>query len=284
MAVNQNGNFQEGENDILRKSSKKKVSTSTLDKIAPSSERVVAPTNIDPSAKKQADLEKRLQREITAPTVARSDVRDVQTNIPGEFRQTQRNLAQALEAQARGEGPSLAQQQLKMGSDRALSQQLAMAAQARTPAQGALAQRLAMRQAGEQQQALAGQSAMTRLAEQGQAQQLLGQVAGAARGQDLQGAGLEQQAGMANQQVDLATLLANQQATLGAEGLRNQLLGMETGLFTGQQQLDQQLDIYNASAADARAAQRAQANQAEKSAILGGLGTIASIPSIRRKL
>ena len=108
-------------------------------------------TNSAPVKDKPASLEERLQKEIVTPQVARTDVRDVQTAIPDEFRKTQQNLAQALAAQAAGQGPSLAQQQLKQGSDRALSQQLAMAAQARTPAQGALAQRLAMRQAGEQQ-------------------------------------------------------------------------------------------------------------------------------------
>lgn len=156
----------------------------------------------------------------------------VQANIPGEFRQTQLDLVAALEAQSRGEGQSIAQGQLKMASDRALSQQLALAAQSRTPAQGALAQRLASRQAGEQQQALAGQSGLLRLQEQMQAQQLLSGVSGAARGQDLAGAGIDLSAQQSNQSTTLAESLANLSSEQVRQDQINTLLGIEAGLPT----------------------------------------------------
>lgn len=201
--------------------------------------------------------------QIVAPQVQAGNLRQASVNVPSDFRQQQLSLAQQLSAQAQGQGPSLAQGQLRAASDRALSQQLALAAQARTPAQGALARRLAARQAGEQQQALAGQSAQLRLQEQLQAQQALAGVAGQARGQDVQTAGLETQAQQFNIQQQLQRDLANQQAALQAEQLRNQALATAAGqqaqfqnVLLGQAQLDQQAEA---------------ARQAQQSQILGGI-------------
>ena len=101
------------------------------------------------------------------------------------FRQSQSDLAEALARQARGEGPSLAEMQLRQATDRGIAQQQALA-QSAAPGQAAMAQRLAAQQAGQMSSGLAGQSAMARLQEQQAAQGMLGNLLQGARGQDLQ--------------------------------------------------------------------------------------------------
>jgi hypothetical protein len=102
--------------------------------------------------------------------------------------------------------------QAKRAGERALAQQLAMAAGA-TGGQAALARRTAARQQAQIGADIAATSAQARLAERLQAQQQLGQVAGEARQMDLarekaqQDADLKAQ--MQNQGVDLDVFKAN---------------------------------------------------------------------------
>jgi len=153
-----------------------------------------------------------------------------------DMRAGQQSLISQLQAQAAGQGPSLAQNQLQRGTDRNLQQLLAAQAASRGGLSGAAAQRqLARNQAGAGQVA-AGQSADLALNEQLAARQQLAGVLGAARQQDigLRGqdiglqstqAGLTQQERMANQAAgnqfardqaarDQQTALANQAAEL----------------------------------------------------------------------
>lgn len=101
-----------------------------------------------------------------------------------EFRTGQQDLIRQLQAQSRGQGPSLAGMQAYQTMDRGLAQQQALAAGA-APGNEALAARQAMQNAG----GLAANTAMTaaqgRAAEQMSAQQLLGGALQGARGQDI---------------------------------------------------------------------------------------------------
>lgn len=139
----------------------------------------------------------------------------IDTAPQAEFRQGQANLAAALAAQARGEGPSLAQGQLKQATDRNLAQALAMQASQRGPGSATALRQIANQRAAIGQQA-ASDSAQLRLAEQLQAQQQLSGVLQGARGQDLglasDQAALESTAGQANLQAALTQRQMNDQA------------------------------------------------------------------------
>ena len=94
--------------------------------------------------------------------------------IAGDVRERQRGLADMLQQQAMGQGPSVATEQLKMGQNRNLSQQQAAAASMRGRNVG-LGQRLIQQQAGQANQEVAAQSAAMRAQEQmGAREQLAG--------------------------------------------------------------------------------------------------------------
>lgn len=155
-----------------------------------------------------------------------------------QFRNAQlANLAQ-LQAQANGTGPSLAQQQLRMATDRNMQQALAQQAAMRGRAGGmAGARSLADARAGISQEA-AGQSSLMRLQEQMAAQQAIAGLAGQGRAQDIglatNQAGLNMQGALANQaannqfglaqgSLDQQRELANLQARAALQGQQNQL-------------------------------------------------------------
>lgn len=111
------------------------------------------------------------------------------------FRQYQLGLAQQLQAQARGEGPSLAQMQLAQATDRSLQQALG-AARSGLGSNPALAARTAALQASGTMGNAASQSAMLRLQEQQDAQRALAGLSGQARGMDIDTAGTRAGLGM----------------------------------------------------------------------------------------
>jgi len=123
-------------------------------------------------------------------TAAQDQTRLAQTNLIGQ-------LADATT----GNGPSVAQQQLKTATDRSIAGNLAMAATAGTPG----AQRAAAFQNAAATQDMAGQSANLRAQEIQSAQGLLASTAGGVRSQDL---GLRAQ--------DIGVAQGNQQAGLQA--------------------------------------------------------------------
>lgn len=149
-----------------------------------------------------------------------------------DFRGDQRDLVSRLQALASGRGPSLAQEQLRQGVDRATSQQYAMAAGARGNA--GLAQRNAMNAAGMLQSQAAGQGAMARAAEQLGALSQLGTATGQGRAMDDSMAQFN--AGQSNQ-----FSLANQAAQLEAERMRDaaRLQAMGAASQYGQQAMQQ---------------------------------------------
>jgi hypothetical protein len=118
------------------------------------------------------------------------------------WRQRQLGLAMQLGAAAEGRGPSVAQDQLKMATDRSMRQQLGLALGARGGNQAAAMKQAQMQQAMIGQEA-AAQSAVLRAQEQQAAQASLGQLLAGARGADIglatTQAGLQQQAAMQNQ-------------------------------------------------------------------------------------
>lgn len=153
-----------------------------------------------------------------------------------QFRNQQQTLAGQLSAQAAGQGPSLAMNQLRQGTDRNIQQAMAMAASQRgaNPA-------LALRQLGGQvvmaNQQAASDAANLRAQEQMAAREQLGGVLSGARTQDIglatDQAGLTQQAALANQgaknefaaqqaQMQQQAALANQQAALQSRQLNDQ--------------------------------------------------------------
>ena len=241
--------------------------------------------------------------------IARSDVRDVTTGqigsasiaqVPQEqFRQAQQTLGSQLAATAAGQGVTPAQLQLKQATERNIAQQAALRA-GTSGAGAALARREIGREGAQLGQQAAQQGALLRAQETTAAQQQLGQLAGAARGQDIglatSQAGLEQQAilqsadqnlraQLANQGVDLNVLkdnaargdaasLANMQSQLKQLGMNDAMIqtymaqelgatGLQANIATGQ--------ASNVAAANA-AARQAQA--ARDSAIIGGIGSL----------
>ncbi len=153
---------------------------------------------IDPNAFQTPGLDdwrKRLLGGADA-TAARPGI-SVNSTPQAQFRDAQSGLIGQLQAQARGEGPSQAQLQLNQATDRNLAQALALA---RTTGQGGGGLRAALNAQAQMSQQAAADSALLRLQEQQAAQNMLGQVAAGARGQDLSLAMGEANAGLQSRQ------------------------------------------------------------------------------------
>lgn len=140
-----------------------------------------------------------------------------------QFRGNQQRLVGQLEAEAagRGVGQQLVRQQAQGVADRAMSQQLGMAAGA-APGGGATAARTAALAGGQLQSAVGGQAAQAGLQAQLGAMGMLGSTLQGARGQDLQ-------RGQANMQSQLTQTGMNDQAQLEALRQRMGISGMQQG-------------------------------------------------------
>jgi hypothetical protein len=160
----------------------------------------------------------------------------------------QNYLMQQLNAQMNGTGPSLANETLRQGLQTGISQQQALAATGR--GNPALAGRQAAQNAASMTSGYSGAAAQNRLQEQLNAQGLMAQVSGQARGQDLQASqfdaaqanmrALEQSRGQnQNNQFNVSAYLQgqgqNDQAQL--EALR-QLFGYDQAQQGGMQAYD----------------------------------------------
>ncbi len=188
-----------------------------------------------------------------------------------QFRNGQASLASQLQAQANGQGPSLAGGMLRQNADRSIAQQMAVtAAQGGNPA---LAQRNAAIGAAQVNRQAGSDAAQMRIQEQQSAQQQLGNVLSNARNQDI---------GVNTSQAGLTqgTNLANQAATnqFGlAQGQMNQQnqqfnAGQANATNLSQAQFNQQSAMGNADAYNKaiyqNAAQQQQANLANQNASL----------------
>lgn len=156
------------------------------------------------------------------------------TGPQAEMRARQTAFLDQLNAQLRGEGPSVAEQQMKRGLDANLAQAASLASVQRGVSGGLAQRQLGQQRAAASQQAAADAS-MLRAQEQLNAGGLMSQTLAGVRGQDLsladaqaqleQGArganmaalnqyglaqaGFNQQTGLANQQAQLAALAQN---------------------------------------------------------------------------
>lgn len=151
-----------------------------------------------------------------------------------QFRGNQASLINSLEAQARGEGPSLAAQQLAAATDRNTKQSQALAAGAAGP-NAALAQFQA--QAGNQQLgAQAGQdAALMRIQEQYNAQNQLGLTLHGARGMDENmsqfNAGAKNDMAQFNRNSQFGALSQMYGASADKPSMGEQILGAGAGMY-----------------------------------------------------
>lgn len=135
------------------------------------------------------------------------------------FRGNQSNLVNTLEARSRGEGPSLATQQLQAGQDRGMRQAQSFAAGAGGPNAG-LAQFQAQNMIGQNQAQTNQDAAQARIQEIYNAQSQLGLVLQGARGADDDmsrfNAGQQNQVGQANLEAKLRAMGLNDAAVMAA--------------------------------------------------------------------
>jgi len=197
--------------------------------------------------RRQAEYQRQLQ-EIQNRKAQQVQAAQIATGPQDQFRNAQLGLVSQLQQQASGQGPSLADMQLRQGADRNLANAIAMQASQRGGMAGGLAMRNIAQQRADIGQNLAAQSGMQRLQEQQQAQQMLGGISGGARGQDI---------GLATSQAELGqqAALANQSAALQQQALNDKMAG-----------------FYNTGLADLDMAQRASAQDLEKLKVNQNLG------------
>jgi hypothetical protein len=170
-----------------------------------------------------------------------------QTAATSDFRTNQQDLIARLEAMSKGQGPSLAAEQLRQATDRNMKQQSSIAQGGRGNA--ALAGIQASSMSGQLGAQAASDSAVARIAEQQMALQHLGQNIGTGREQDqslsqfnalqqnyrdqfnveaqLRARGMNDEQIRAIMQMKMASAQAAQQGSLG-----NQLMGGGAGLLS----------------------------------------------------
>lgn len=188
---------------------------------------------------------------------------DQQVNVDPAFRQYQMGLAQQLQNQAMGVGPSLAQLQLKQATDRSLQQQMG-AINAGLGSNPALAARTAALAGSNQLANLGAQSGIQALQEQQAAQQALGNLATGARGQD--------------------TSQAFQQRQAQMEALGQQGAAIQTGTINPAAnafQIDTGVSINNSNQDAAAAAADRAARASERNQTVGAIST-AAVPILQK--
>ena len=219
-----------------------------IDPAALGSARTMQSSRLGPTSQMRAS---RLDpaRTISAATIDPSQ--------QAEFRAQQQDLVAALQAQAAGEGPSLAQMQMDEAREQNIAQAMALAASQRGLGAGQ-----GLRQISDQAQLATQQAARDavrgRLQEQMAAQGQLGNVLAGARGQDIglaaEQAGLAQQAGLSNQAAQ--NQFALQQAAMQQDAAaRNQAAMNQFVLAQGA--MDQQAAAANMAAGNQFTLQRA---------------------------
>lgn len=138
---------------------------------------------------------------------------------PGaEFRTAQTGLVGTLQTAASGQGPSIADPVLKQGSDRAVANAMALAATSRG-VNPALAQRMAMQNAAQAEQGVAGQAGMIRVQEAQNAQGLLSGTLQGARSADLEAQRQKDELVKSYEAMGLSADQAELQANLQAQGI-----------------------------------------------------------------
>lgn len=212
------------------------------------------------------------------------------SNMDPAFQQYQMQVAQQLQQQASGQGPSLAQMQLQQATDRTLNSTLG-AIRSATGSNAALSGRTAALAASQQMANQGAQSGMLRLQEQQGAQSALANLAmqGRAGNQATQDAQLR--ADMANQNTQLQTLQGNQDAQLQAQIARQngslqaqQIQGnirmgandLLSGAYQGQQDRLQQGNIQAMKGDQARDEAKTADRRATQNSTVKGLTDMAA--------
>lgn len=178
---------------------------------------------------------------------------NVTSNVDPAFRQYQLGLAQQLQAQANGQGPSVAQMQLQQATDRSLNQSLG-AIRSATGSNAGLSARTAALAGAQQLGTAANASGQLRLQEQHQAQQQLAGVSNAGRTSDIATNGQSIQAQQATANAKLAGIQ-------GLGGIRQAQLGTAQNIY----------GIQNGAAM-----QTSQNQNGRTNAVIGGLSNVAS--------
>lgn len=139
---------------------------------------------------------------------------------PGQqYANGQMALAQDLYATTQGQGPSVAQEQLRQGTQANLAASVAAANSVRGPGAAAAGGQLAARQAMAGQQ-MASDAGLLRAQEVTQARGLLAQVTGQGREQDMAAEAQRQQIAMSYLQLGFSAEQAAQQAAMDLERLK----------------------------------------------------------------
>ena len=176
-----------------------------------------------------------------------------------QAREQQAALNEAILARARGEGPSIAEMQLRQATDRLQGQQAGMIASQRGM-DPSLQRRLIMTQAANAQQQMNAQGALLRAQEQQAAQALAAQSLGQMRGQDQ---GMFGQGASANQgQAGLASANFN-----AAQGINANVAGQNATA-----------DWMRFEAERQKAVAAANANAGMLNAVAGGISAAAGAP------
>lgn len=203
-------------------------------------------------------------RDAFQPTLGQLGGLTGAVNVDPTFKNYQMQLAQQLQNQAMGQGPSLAQMQLQQATDRTLNQSLGAIKSGMGGQNAALAARTAALASSQQLAGMGQQSGMLRLQEQQQAQEALAGLSNQARTQDINTALQERQIqlGALAQQSDTI-----QQSLGGIQDINRGRMGM-------------QADAANAAAAGKqadKAAAKQQQNQIIGAVVTAGAGALGSM-------
>lgn len=189
-----------------------------------------------------------------------SDNSAVQSNVDPAFRQYQLGLAAQLQQQATGQGPSLAQMQLKQATDQTLSQSLG-AIRSATGANAGLAARSASLLGAQQLGSAANQSGMLRLQEQQQAQAALANLSAQGRSGDIGADSNAIQAQTASNNAQLGALNGLTDIGIAKANPYGNIYATESAAVAQ----DKDIAAQQALAAQQQAAQRAAARRAATS-------------------
>lgn len=219
----------------------------------------------------------------------------IDTAAQEQFRQKQLDLATALEAQSRGEGPSLASMQMDKANQQNINTQFALARSGRA-GNPALGMKTAMGNAAILGQGNAFDSALARIQEQNQARALLSSVTDLGRLRDIglatsqaelnQNANLANQSaynqnqqfnaaeqnkvGIANADIQKALVIAQGQM---AQGVEDNFVTAFNNALAKQAELNQQAALQNSAAINQARAEQARINQAIKSSQIAAAAT-----------
>ncbi len=250
-----------------------------------------SPAPIDPNAQIQADAKAKAEADarsdlyrqgvnstlqpIADQYTALGQQGAITSNVDPAFREYQLGLAQQLQAQANGQGPSIAQAQLQQATDRTLNQSLG-AIRSATGANAGLSARTAALANAQGLGTAGNASGLLRLTEQQGAQTALGTLSAQARQGDINTDSNNIQAATQSYQNKLGALngLSNVSSTM-ANPYGN-IYQTDSGTAAQNDAQDFQAQRDAIQQAEDRKKARNAASAAEKAQIIGAVTTMAS--------